>query len=111
MALVTRESTDRESFGELRRRIPLPGSGGIAVLLMADGTARLAHDCDRRPSNPHRHARFRSNDAGEHRIAPLLQLDNGHTIVSEQPLTVTPSVMCDDCGLHGFVMAGRWVRA
>lgn len=28
--------------------------------------------------------------------------------VSEDPLTIDPSILCPDCGTHGFVRAGRW---
>lgn len=41
--------------------------------------------------------------------APLLRLGDGHQVVHDDPLTVTPSVLCPDCGLHGFITAGRWV--
>lgn len=27
----------------------------------------------------------------------------------EDPLTLTPSILCRVCGAHGFVTAGRWV--
>ena len=30
-----------------------------------------------------------------------------HTIVSDDPLTVTPSLLCS-CGLHGYVTDGVW---
>lgn len=26
-------------------------------------------------------------------------------------ITVTPSIACPDCGLHGFITAGRWSPA
>jgi hypothetical protein len=42
---------------------------------------------------------------------------NGWTLVSEEPLTLTPSIRCS-CdldhqgeGQHGFITAGRWVNA
>jgi len=68
------------------------------VLFYEDGTARFEHVCDR----AHR-------DAGVIRCAPLLQLDGGHTIVQPDPLTVSPSILCTDCTVHGFVTDGRWV--
>ena len=27
------------------------------------------------------------------------------------PLTISPSVLCRDCGLHGWIRDGRWVPA
>lgn len=32
------------------------------------------------------------------------------TVESWEPLTVSPSLLCD-CGDHGFIRNGRWVRA
>jgi hypothetical protein len=32
-------------------------------------------------------------------------------VVSEEPFTISPSVLCRACGDHGFVRDGRWVRA
>jgi hypothetical protein len=33
------------------------------------------------------------------------------TVVSEDPLTLTPSLQCRACGDHGFVTNGKWVPA
>lgn len=30
-----------------------------------------------------------------------------HDVVSHQPLTLSPSVVCE-CGTHGFIRDGRW---
>lgn len=30
-------------------------------------------------------------------------------LVREDPLTITPSILCHTCGLHGFITDGRWV--
>lgn len=32
------------------------------------------------------------------------------TVENEDPLTISPSVLCD-CGAHGFIHDGRWVPA
>lgn len=32
------------------------------------------------------------------------------TVESWEPLTVSPSILCS-CGDHGFIRAGKWVRA
>jgi len=32
-------------------------------------------------------------------------------LVSKDPLTLTPSLLCRLCGDHGFITAGKWVRA
>lgn len=33
------------------------------------------------------------------------------TLVSDEPLTLHPSVLCRTCGLHGWIQQGRWVSA
>ncbi len=32
-------------------------------------------------------------------------------LVSLDPLTVSPSLLCQTCGAHGFIRDGRWVKA
>ena len=32
-------------------------------------------------------------------------------VVSLEPLTLEPSLLCSTCGHHGFIRNGRWVRA
>jgi hypothetical protein len=32
-------------------------------------------------------------------------------VVCDEPLTLSPSLLCRACGDHGFIRAGRWVRA
>lgn len=36
---------------------------------------------------------------------------DGWTLVSTDPLTVTPSIRCVECDTHGFITDGRWVPA
>lgn len=49
-----------------------------------------------------------STDAPRMVVAPMVS----HDVVSEDPLTITPSILCQGaglpCGLHGYVTAGRW---
>jgi len=66
------------------------------ILTYADGTRRFEHRCDRGPR-------------GVIICAP--KLDERHQVVRLQPLTVVPSILCPDCGTHGFVRDGRWVPA
>jgi hypothetical protein len=33
------------------------------------------------------------------------------TVESEDPLTLSPSVLCRACGDHGWVRNGKWVKA
>lgn len=41
--------------------------------------------------------------------APLPIGTDGWVIQSVDPLTVTPSILCTDCGCHGFITDGKWV--
>ena len=68
------------------------------VLIYGDGTHRFEHPCDR-------------GERGVVIAAPALRLDDGHTIVNRDPLTISPSILCPDCGTHGFIREGRWVPA
>lgn len=33
------------------------------------------------------------------------------TVVQVNPLTLNPSLVCTDCGVHGWVRDGKWVPA
>jgi len=35
----------------------------------------------------------------------------GWTVLSEEPLTLEPSILCPNCGCHGFIREGRWISA
>lgn len=34
---------------------------------------------------------------------------SGWVVVSTDPLTLTPSILCSGCGTNGFITEGRWV--
>jgi hypothetical protein len=72
--------------------------GARALLEYADGSVGFKHTC-------------RVVDGTQLVTAPRLQLDGGHRIISRKPWTVEPSILCGDCGAHGFVRDGRWVPA
>lgn len=42
---------------------------------------------------------------------PTHDEDHGWTVVSLDPLTLTPSLACRVCGDHGFIREGTWVPA
>jgi hypothetical protein len=72
---------------------------GVASLHYADGAIRIEHSCTR------------PRDGMTLLVAPMLTKQGepgGHQVTSLDPLTVSPSILCDDCGLHGFIVAGRW---
>ncbi len=35
----------------------------------------------------------------------------GWTVVTKEPLTISPSILCGECGVHGFIRDGKWVPA
>lgn len=37
--------------------------------------------------------------------------DDGWDVLSVNPLTLSPSLLCKACGHHGFIRQGRWVPA
>lgn len=63
----------------------------------ADGRVRFEHVCDR-------------GRRGIIICAPLLQLGHGHTLTRDDQgrPTVRASILCEDCGTHGFVTDGIW---
>ncbi|WP_232676658.1 hypothetical protein [Nocardioides sp. R-C-SC26] len=73
---------------------------GRRLLVYADGRVAFEHVCDR-------------GERGVIVCAPQLQIGAGHTLTRDEVgrPTVRASVMCDDCGTHGFVTAGRWEPA
>ncbi|MDP3403600.1 MAG: hypothetical protein Q8S03_02850, partial [Brevundimonas sp.] len=70
----------------------------------------LRHECAKKPS----HGRETDVSTGFGAFIPFaggMGYRNPWTLVSEDPLTITPSVHFVDCGEHGFITAGRWVPA
>ena len=75
---------------------PVPVGLGIELLFMEDGTIRVAHNCKL------------IDDDERLRCAPLLAPQH---IITPPPITISPSIACSDCGLHGWVIAGAWSPA
>ena len=66
------------------------------LLTYPDGAVRFEHRCDR-------------GARGVIICAPALQIGNGHRLWYEgDKPTVRASILCPDCGTHGFVTLGRW---
>jgi hypothetical protein len=89
------------TYGEVESSVDV--GLGIEILFMQDGEVRVAHDCDRHIRLP--------NSKMLLRCAPRLMIGQGHTVVTREPLTIVASILCSDCGLHGFVTNGVWVPA
>lgn len=62
------------------------------------------HDCDSDVARWARGEGFKS----ETRL-PLGP--DGWQVVQREPLTIAPSILCGQCGLHGFWREGRWQSA
>lgn len=73
--------------------IPHAGGPTYRILFYDDGTARFEHRCDR-------------GERGVIICAPLLDPTGHH--IDHEAKTITPSILCSDCGTHGFVTNGRW---
>lgn len=69
-----------------------------ALVFYPDGRIAFRHECDH-------------GERGLIICAPFLRIGDGHTLVSRYPLTVIPSILCPDCGTHGFVTDGNWVSS
>lgn len=70
-------------------------ASSFRVLFYKDGNKRFEHRC--------------VSDTEDSIIcAPSL---SKHTIEQEEPLTISPSILCPRCNLHGFIREGRWVSA
>ncbi len=58
---------------------------------------------------------YRGN--GEEEAVPMVAIrlcanePGGHEVLALDPLTISPSILEDGCGLHGFVTNGAWVEA
>lgn len=76
--------------------------GGVSLLIPAEGKIRVMHVC----------AEWDDDYMQEHLVkiaCPTLHED--HVVVSLDPPTIQPSILCSSCGLHGFVRSGVWVPA
>lgn len=65
-----------------------------------EGHVLWEHDCVNSAGNA-----FRSET-----ILPYRSSD-GWVLVTEEPMTVTPSVLCKTCNTHGFITNGKWTPA
>lgn len=83
--------------------VGLVAAPGLQVLGYPDGTWRFRHRCDRS-----------ARDAGTIVCAPLLAQHVVQFRVGTDGTTqlwVTPSILCPDCGTHGWVTHGAWSPA
>lgn len=70
------------------------------LLHYPNGAVRFEHLCDR-------------GTRGVIICAPALMIGKGHTLTwddTRRP-TVRASILCPDCGTHGFITGGRWSDA
>lgn len=72
----------------------------IRILFYEYGSIGFEHTCTVPDPDP----RFKGDSSI--RCAPLL---NQHKVDSYVPLTMTPSVLCLRCQIHGYVTNGEWM--
>lgn len=73
---------------------------GVAFWLDEDGRhVHFSHRC----TTPH------DPELEEMYGAPLPLGPDGWRLVSVDPITVTPSILCKDCDIHGFITDGKWM--
>lgn len=51
-----------------------------------------------------------NNDAYIHSPRWLAMGTGLHTVVLVHPYTLWPSLLCTECGLHGFITEGKWIK-
>src|SRR6185369_5351602 len=72
-----------------------PGGDSYRLLFYRGAGIRFEHRCDR-------------GERGVVICAPRLQ----HEVrMRHSGVTVNPSILCPDCGTHGFIRDSRWVAA
>jgi hypothetical protein len=81
-----------------RTTITAPGGRFFRLVWWSDTKVGFEHRCDRGPR-------------GVIVCAPLLAIGAGHHVTGVTRPTVRASVLCDDCGLHGFITDGVWSDA
>lgn len=81
------------------RRIRVGANEGFPIYLTQenDGLWRFDHMCIRR-------------GAVYIRVRPLLS-DTHQVAETDDGVTVSPSLLCPDCSLHGWIHSSKWVEA
>ena len=80
---------------------------------------RRLHDPNATPGNPppvvgvaYRHPNGKSGECeGWVPFKDRYIEGQGWDVLSEEPLTLSPSLLCRTCGHHGFIRNGQWVPA
>jgi len=87
----------------------IESTGGPAsapdLLHYPDGTIRVMHVCKSWPDPKEPDGEFVKV------IAPALSPGHQVTFGPARRTTVSPSILCADCGLHGYVTDGIWRSA
>ncbi len=55
-----------------------------------------------------RHGTGHCAEADNNFVSTTNYMGDGWTIVSEDPLTLSPSLLCTICKTHGYIRNGRW---
>jgi hypothetical protein len=78
--------------------IPHTGGETYRILWYPDGRVAFEHKC-------------KVIDGQRVICAPRLQIGQGHEVITRDPLHIEASILCPDCGTHGWIRNGRWVEA
>lgn len=106
-AMTTGGTSEKRTYGPPDDAIEI-GSGHKIVLKQFEGeTAGLDHWHERQDGT---WCRGWIDFAGSKWVQGFNGLVTGWQVVSAEPLTLTPSILCRVCGVHGFITNGRWVR-
>lgn len=87
------------------REIPVPGDrDDLAIVVFRDPVTPdalgMRHRCSSWPDDQEPDGLFVKV------VAPRL---SDHAVTGDEgALTVQPSILCRDCGLHGYITDGRW---
>lgn len=76
---------------------------GVQLLHYGDGTIRVRHECGRWEDDLETDGEFIKV------VAPPLHPN--HVVHDRKPTTITASIACPACGLHGYATNGAWVPA
>jgi hypothetical protein len=89
--------------------IPNVGGPAYRLLFYSDTKIGFEHKCDRGKRGVIVCAPLLTNvnQRGGHHVTGV----SGHATLRHGKPTVRPSILCDDCGTHGFITEGRWGEA
>jgi hypothetical protein len=77
----------------------IPVGEGIEIVADNEGQWHFKHRCK---------IWVDETDGQIHALVCAPYFDDAHVVENQSPLTVSPSLLCSDCGTHGYVCHGQW---